>query len=58
MSEFIILAQIALIVLLYILIMNQVVKMYERYREDSETSITETIDKDGNLKVIEKKKYL
>jgi F0F1-type ATP synthase membrane subunit b/b' len=58
MSEFIIVAQIALIVVMYVLIMNQVVKMYDKYKEDSATSIIETIDDEGNLTVIEKRKYL
>lgn len=58
MNEFIILAQIVLIVVTYVLIMNQVVKMYTKYKEDSATSITETIDDEGNLTVIEKRKYL
>lgn len=51
-------AQLVLIVVMYVLIMNQVVKMYNKYKEDSAVSITETIDEEGNLTVIEKRKYL
>lgn len=58
MSEFIIAAQIVLIIVMYVLIMNQMVKMYDRYKEDSASSITETTDEEGNLTVIEKRKYL
>ena len=58
MSEFIIAAQIVLIVVMYVLIMNQVVKIYDKYKEDSASSITETTDEEGNLTVIEKRKYL
>lgn len=58
MSEFIIAAQIVLIIVMYVLIMNQLVKMYDKYTEDSSVSITETTDEEGNLTVIEKRKYL
>lgn len=58
MHEFIIIAQIILIIVMYVLIMNQVVKLYNKYKEDSEVSITEELDSDGNLKVTEKRKYL
>lgn len=58
MQEFILIAQIVLIVVMYVLIMNQMVKMYDKYKEDSASSITETTDEEGNLTVIEKRKYL
>ena len=58
MQEFIIIAQIVLIAVMYVLIMNQIVKMYDKYKEDSASSITETTDEEGNLTVIEKRKYL
>lgn len=58
MQELIIILQIVLIVVLYVLIMNQVVKMYDKYKEDSSVSITETTDEEGNLIVTEKRKYL
>ena len=58
MDNFILIAQIVLIVVTYVLIMNQVVKMYDKYKEDSASSITETTDEEGNLTVIEKRKYL
>ena len=58
MDKFILIAQIVLIVVMYVLIMNQMVKMYDKYKEDSASSITETTDEEGNLTVIEKRKYL
>ena len=58
MDNFILIAQIVLIVVMYVLIMNQLVKMYDKYTEDSSVSITETTDEEGNLTVIEKHKYL
>lgn len=58
MDNFILIAQIVLIVVMYVLIMNQVVKLYDKYKEDSASSITETTDEEGNLTVIEKRKYL
>ena len=58
MDNFILIAQIVLIVVMYVLIMNQVVNLYDKYTEDSSVSITETTDEEGNLTVIEKRKYL
>ena len=58
MDKFILIAQIVLIVVTYVLIMNQVIKMYDKYKEDSASSIIETTDEEGNLTVIEKRKYL
>ncbi|ASJ79192.1 hypothetical protein P26059A_0040 [Curvibacter phage P26059A] len=58
MGNFILIAQIVLIVVMYVLIMNQLIKMYNKYKEDTASSITETTDEEGNLTVIEKRKYL
>lgn len=58
MSNFILIAQLVLIVVMYVLIMNQVVKLYDKYKEDTASSTTETTDEEGNLTVIEKRKYL
>lgn len=58
MDNFILIVQLVLIVVTYVLIMNQVIKMYDKYKEDSASSIIETTDEEGNLTVIEKRKYL
>lgn len=58
MDNFILIAQLVLIVVTYVLIMSQVIKMYDKYKEDSASSITETTDEEGSLTVIEKRKYL
>lgn len=58
MDNAILILQLVFIVVMYVLIMNQLIKMYNKYKEDSATSITETTDEEGNLTVIEKRKYL
>ncbi len=58
MVNTILILQLVFIVVMYVLIMNQVIKLYNKYKEDSATSITEATDEEGNLTVIEKRKYL
>lgn len=58
MDNAILILQLVFIVAMYVLIMNQVIKLYNKYKEDSASSITETTDEEGNLTVIEKRNYL